>query len=70
METKKTPIHQIFIGIYLILIVVTLIPNPSASKECLLGYKALCSFAPISSLIFLALVGLHIFLHKRAAAKG
>jgi len=69
MNEKKSPTHLIFTGIYFILIIVTLIPNPSASKECLLGYKALCSFFPISGIIFLALAGLHIYLHKKAVAK-
>ena len=41
-------------GILLILTVlitlsglITLIPYTSASKECMLGYKALCTFAPL-----------------------
>ena len=29
----------------------TVIPNAKASKPCLLGYKAACSFAPISTAI-------------------
>jgi hypothetical protein len=29
----------------------TLIPSPGASKACLLGYKAKCTFSPISTLI-------------------
>lgn len=35
----------------------TLIPLKSASQDCYLGYKAMCSFAPFSSLILLALAG-------------
>ena len=69
MNDRKTPIHLIFTGIYLVLIILTLIPNASASKDCLMGYKALCSFSPISSIILLALAGLHIFLHRRSLAK-
>jgi hypothetical protein len=67
MNTKKSPTHLIFTGIYIVLTIVTLIPNASASKECLLGYKALCSFSPISGIIFLGLAGLHIYLHQKAA---
>ena len=66
MATKKSPIHLIFIFVYLILIVFTLIPRAAASKECILGYKALCSFTPISTAILLVLVGLHLFLHKKS----
>ena len=70
MNSKTSPTHLIFTGIYFVLIIVTLIPNASASKVSMLGYKALCSFSPISSIIFLALAGLHIFLHKRALVKN
>jgi hypothetical protein len=32
----------------------TVVPNAEASKPCLLGYKAVCSFAPISTAILAA----------------
>jgi hypothetical protein len=70
MTTKKVPIHLIFTSIYFVLAVVTLIPMETASKASLLGYKALCSFSPISAVILLALGGLHIFLHQRSLAKS
>ena len=70
MNGKPSPTHLVFTGIYFVLIVVTLIPNASASKVSMLGYKAFCSFSPISSIIFLALAGLHIFLYKKALAKN
>jgi hypothetical protein len=31
----------------------TVIPNEKASKLCLLGYKATCSFTPISTVILI-----------------
>jgi hypothetical protein len=34
--------------------ILTLIPMASASQVSLLGYRSLCSFAPISSLLLLA----------------
>jgi hypothetical protein len=34
----------------------TVIPNAQASKACLLGYKAVCSFTPISTAILVAAV--------------
>jgi hypothetical protein len=34
----------------------TVIPNAEASKPCLLGYKAACSFAPISTAILVHLL--------------
>ena len=69
MTNKKISIHMIFMGVELLLAVLTLIPMPTASKASLLGYKALCSFSPISTIGLLALVGLHFFLHRRAEAQ-
>ena len=31
----------------------TVIPNGEASKPCLIGYKAACSFTPISTVILI-----------------
>ena len=70
MTNKQVPVHIIFTSIYFVLAVVTLIPMQTASKASLLGYKALCSFSPISAVILLALGGLHIFLHQRNLAKS
>ena len=70
MPHKTSPIHRIFTIMYGVLAVVTLIPREAASKECLLGYKALCTFSPIGTLILLTLAGLHIFLHQNAALKN
>jgi hypothetical protein len=61
--TNKISTHMIFVGVEFVLAVLTLMPREAASKACLLGYKALCSFTPISTLGLLALVGLHLFLH-------
>jgi hypothetical protein len=70
MNDKKSPTHLIFTAVYFILAVVTLIPFASASKTCLLGYKALCSFSPISTIGLILLAGMHIFLYKRSVAKS
>ena len=66
MDTKiKMPIHILFTSAYFGLALVTLIPTATASKASLLRYKALCSFTPISTLILIALGGLHIYLQNR-----
>lgn len=70
MNDKKSPTHLIFTAVYFSLAVVTLIPLASASKASLLGYKALCSFTPISTIGLILLAGLHIFLHKRSLTKS
>ena len=37
--------------------VVTFLPHISEHEPCLLGYKAWCSFTPVSTIICLALAG-------------
>jgi len=51
-------------GVFVILGVITLVPAP-ASKPCLLGYYAHCSFAPISTIICWAIAGAFYWLGKR-----
>ena len=70
MTNKKISTHTIIAIVEFSLAILTLIPREAASKVCLLGYKALCSFTPISTVILLALVGLHIFLHRKALAQN
>ena len=45
--------------------IVTMIPVESASKECLLGYKAHCSFTPIAAIICFVLAGSVCVIRKR-----
>lgn len=47
----------------------TAIPNAEASKQCLLGYKAACSFTPISTLI-LAVAAIGTFFISRNVILG
>lgn len=44
----------IAIAIILLAAVKTALPEAKASKPCILGYKALCSFTPISTIILAA----------------
>jgi polyferredoxin len=50
--------------IFIVLGIWTLIPAP-ASKPCLLGYYAHCSFTPISTLICFAIAGFIYFFGKK-----
>ncbi|MCK4594427.1 hypothetical protein KAU45_07985 [bacterium] len=43
----------------------TLIPSPSASGECLIGYKAHCTYTPVSTAICLVLVAACCIIRKR-----
>ena len=60
MKTQKKG-YGLFLIISIILTLAaisTLLPQASVSKQCLLGYKAHCSLAPISTVICLLLAGL------------
>jgi hypothetical protein len=70
MSENKSPTHLIFTAVHFSLAIVTLIPLASASKTSLLGYKALCSFSPTSTIGLILLAGMHILLHKRSLAKA
>ena len=48
-----TIVAVVVIIILSIAAVKTVIPNAEASKPCLLGYKAACSFVPISTAILI-----------------
>ena len=43
----------------------TAIPQSSADELCKLGYKAHCSFTPISTLLCLALAGIVCLIRRR-----
>jgi hypothetical protein len=63
---------KIFIYVVIIIISIsaikTLIPYASASKPCLLGYKATCSFTPISTIILLAVAVAVFFVSRNILA--
>jgi hypothetical protein len=69
MNDNKSPIHLIFIAVHFSLAIVTLIPAASVSKVSPLGYKALCSFSPYSTILLILAAGVHTFLHRRSLAK-
>lgn len=55
------------IAIVLVLVaIITLLPRSSARKRCALGYKALCTFAPIST-IMLVVIAAFVWLLGNAA---
>ena len=66
---KNLSVHTVFVALHLLSAVLTVIPSEGASKACRLGYRALCSLIPYSTLILLALAGLHLYLHLKAAAQ-
>ena len=69
MNDKKSPTHLIFSIVHFSLAIVTVIPLASVSKASMLGYKALCSFSPISTIGLILLSFMHILLYKRILAR-
>ena len=52
MEEKQKPLYHVLLGLSAVIsvaAVVTLIPNPGASKPNVLGYRSVCSFAPAAT---------------------
>ena len=43
----------------------TLMPAVDVSENCLLGYKAVCSFTPISTILLALFAGMICFIRKR-----
>ena len=68
MQTLRI-VAVVVIAILSIAAVKTVIPNAKASKPCLLGYKAACSFAPISTAI-LAIAAIGVFVATRNVILG
>ena len=68
MNTKKL-LLAIFSVAFVFLAVATVMPNPEAHRISSLGYKSLCSFAPISTAILLVLAapGITCIFAKRAS---
>ncbi|OFX84842.1 MAG: hypothetical protein A2W99_06495 [Bacteroidetes bacterium GWF2_33_16] len=67
MKIRKSGYWKLFFTtVFLtILAILTIIPADSASKECLLGYKAFCTFTPISTVLCLLPAGIVCFVRKR-----
>ena len=59
-------IYWISVIIFVVLGIVTLVPAP-ASKPCMLGYYAHCTFTPISTVICLVLAGAFYWIGRRKA---
>ncbi len=51
--------------IFTLAAVSTVIPYENVEKVSMLGYKASCSFAPISTLLCIAFAGATCFIRKR-----
>jgi hypothetical protein len=66
VEALKIVIYVVIV-ILSIAAVKTALPTAAASKPCLLGYKALCSFTPISTIILAAVAVVLFYFSGRIA---
>ena len=57
IKTARYRVLSMLSSVLLVLGGLTLVPNPSAKPD-LLGYRTLCAFVPLSTLILLCLAGL------------
>ena len=62
--TTRTKVYIVIIGLVLAAIK-TVIPFPYVSKACMLGYKAGCSFTPISTVIIVVMIIITYVVTKR-----
>lgn len=67
MKTRKKGYWILFIITIILTIgaVSTMIPSEHATKISLLGYKAHCSYTPISTIICIALAGITCLIRKK-----
>jgi len=73
MQKNETPLYWGMLGLSLafsILAVITLLPNPAASKPNVLGYFSVCSFAPAATALCGLLAGITCTLRNRVASAG
>jgi hypothetical protein len=45
--------------------IITLIPNPGAAKDNMMGYHSICSGAPMSTLVLIICAGTTCFFRKK-----
>jgi len=62
--TTKTKVYIVIVALVLCA-VKTVIPFPYVSKACMLGYKAGCSFTPISTVILVGMIVATYIVAKR-----
>jgi uncharacterized membrane protein YhaH (DUF805 family) len=67
MKTRRKRYWILFIITIILTIgaVSTMLPSEHANKVSLLGYKAHCSYTPISTIICIALAGFTCFVRKK-----
>jgi len=66
-ETKKNGVIFLWLAVLSFISgILTFLPYSNIDDECMLGYKALCAFTPVSSLALFALGILFLFIRNKA----
>jgi uncharacterized protein with FMN-binding domain len=68
MQDRQKPLYLVLLGVSAalsVLAVVTLIPNPGASKPNVLGYRSVCAFAPAATALCALAAGVTCLLRNR-----
>ncbi len=72
MESRQPAAYGLLLMltiVFTILAIVTLIPNPGASKPNVLGYKSVCTFAPAATLLLGLLAGITCTVRNRMVSE-
>ncbi|MGE0090206.1 MAG: hypothetical protein AB7S50_12120 [Bacteroidales bacterium] len=67
MKIRKKGYWWLFAGtvFFALMAIITVLPDTSASKVCMIGYNAHCTFTPVSTLLCIIPAGLICFVRKR-----
>jgi hypothetical protein len=64
--TKKKGGSILWLAIlFFVAAIITFLPYKNIDDECMLGYKALCAFTPVSSLVLIAIGVLFLVIRSR-----
>ena len=73
MRTHESKAYYLTLGLtiaFSVLAIVTMLPNPAASKPNVLGYRSVCSFAPAASALCGLLAGVTCTFRSRRLSKN
>jgi uncharacterized protein with FMN-binding domain len=73
VERNESAAYYALLGLtiaFTLLAVITMLPNPAASKPNVLGYRSVCSFAPAASALCGLLAGLTCTIRGRRVSKA
>ena len=69
-EPKKSGSTQLVLAvIFIVLGLITLMPYAKIDDACYLGYKAICAFTPISTIILFLVAAFFIFMRNMKKGK-